>query len=334
MQLSAADDQALLAQVSSGGPPPPGDKGPSQGWIIGGVLAFILLAALVALLLFTRDDDDDSGDATPTPAGQATEVIATVTPESTATAEAPTATLAPEEPTATPEPPTATPEPTATEVPPTETPEPTATATEEPEPTATEEPEPTATEAATTPVPSPGQLAYEANWSGGAADWQLTDGWTAENGVLVADGAVAQPLLAPFQPPTANYAVEADLVLANLDQCNTIAGAFSHVSEQSNIGGTFSAGYVGGACADGWRIDAVQQNSQNRDTLVEGDFALNDQAHVYRLEVQGDQIRLFIDGAFVGEATDDRWPDAGSAGIYLSGPLQVTVNAFRVFTLP
>lgn len=334
-QLAAADDQALLAQGAGGAPPdgPPSSDSSGRGWIIGGILVALLLVALLLFYFLSRDDDEDAGDATATVSTTAT------TEAGSPTAEAPTETAAPEEPTATPVPeePTATPEPeepTATPEPPTATPEPEPTETPVPEPTATPEPEPTATEAQVTPVPVPGDLVYQADWSTGANDWQLTDGWTAENGTLIADGSTAAPLRSPFQPTSPNYAVEAQLTLANLNQCQTVAGVFSRVTEQTDVGGSHLAGYIGGACADSWRIDRVNDINDNRDNVAEGDFAPGDQSHVYRLEVVGDQLRLFIDGVFAGEGTDNRWTEAGVPGIYLDGDVQVTVNAFSVFALP
>lgn len=318
----------------SGRPPRPPDRGISGGWIAGGVLAFAVIVGLVALILLTRDDDDDA-NATAT-IGQATEV-ATATPEPAATPSEPTSTVAPEEPSATPEPPTATPEPTVTPEPPTATPEPEPTPTEESQPTATPEPEPTATvipSEPATPVPTEGELVYEADWSGGENDWLLAEGWAALDGTLIADGNVAAPLLSPFQPESADYAVEAELSLLDVDQCATVAGVFARVTEQSNVNETFPAGYIGNVCATDWLIEAVNENNDNRDTLARGEFTLDDQPHVYRLEVEGDQIRMFVDGEFVGEATDQRWTNAGGAGIYLDGALQVTVSAFRVYALP
>jgi DNA-binding CsgD family transcriptional regulator len=338
VQLVAADEAALLAQQPATTPPPSGNKSRS-GWVAGGILAGVILLALIVFAIASRnngdDDDDNQGAATAT-TGQATGAASTATTAGEPTAEA-TATTA-EEPTATEEPPTATTEPTATEEPPTATTEPTAT--EEPptattEPTATKEP-PTATTEPTpvvTPQPAPGDVAYQSDWANGPGDWQLTDGWTDQGGQLVADGATAAPLLAPFTPAGPNYAVEVQLTLANVSGCDTLAGPFARVTQQSNIGGTFPAGYMGNVCAQGWRIDATNKNSDNRDTLASGAFTLDNQPHTYRLEVNGTQIRLFIDGTFAGEATDDRWSDGGQVGIYLNGNIQVTVASFKVYTL-
>jgi DNA-binding CsgD family transcriptional regulator len=333
-QLAAADDQVILAErgVVAPAPDSAADEQRRTLYIAGGILALVLVIALVVLLLALNDDDDEddaAADETAT-AGQATEVAPTATAEAAPT-EAPTATAEPEA-TPTPEPPTATAEPTATEEP-TATPEP---PTPTPEPTATTPPEPTATTVAPTPAPQPeqGELVYTADWSAGAGDWQLTDGWSAADGAIAGDGSTATPLLSPYQPEQADYAIEAEFAVADISGCDGLAGIFGRVSDVTAGDDEFPAGYIGGVCEDEWRIDTIREIADTRDTLASGDLELDDQPHVYRLEMVGERIRLFIDGIFAGEATDDRYTDSGGAGIYIDGDLQVTVRAFRVFTLP
>jgi len=350
-ELTDADDLALLSQ--HGDAPPPSDGDGRQRWILGGVLAFVLVAALLALLFFMTDDDEDDGDTEAEI--EATEEVATETAEAALepTAE-PTATV--EEPTETAEP---DPEPTETEVPPTETPEPdeeetevaaTETAEAEPDPTETEaaptetpdeaeptatetpeEAEPTPTEQPPAPPPAAGNLAYEADWSSDEDGWVLTEGWAIEDGELVTTAADASPLLAPFEPQQANYAVEVEMQITNLNNCNERAGVFARITEETSSAGDVLVGYAGNVCDDEWHIDAILEN--DRDSLASGDRRLQSGSHVYRLEVAGERIRLFIDDEFIGEATDERWSASGGAGIYVDGDLDVTVTEFRVFTI-
>lgn len=343
-ELTDADDAALLSQ--HGGAPPPGDDG-RQRWIIGGVLAFVLIAALVALLMFIDDENgDDVNDADITPTTEEATATAVAVIPATATTEAPTATPEPE-PTATDVPATETPEPvdeegtavaatetaaaqpepTATDVPPTETPTPVA-------PTATATvatPEPTPTVPAPTPPPAAGTLAYEADWSTGDDGWDLTDGWAIQGGNLVTTSAAAEPLLSPFDVQQADYAVEIEMVITNLNNCDERAGVFARITEGSTPAGAVLVGYAGSVCDDEWHIESVLED--DRESLADGARPLATGSHVYRLEVAGQRIRLFIDNTFVGEATDDRWDETGGAGIYIDGDLNISVTAFRVYTL-
>jgi DNA-binding CsgD family transcriptional regulator len=343
-ELTDADDGALLSQHAGGLPPSGGDG--RQRWVLGGVLAFVLVAALLALLFILTDDDDGDDDDDTTADEQATEVVETVTVaaalEPTATVEVPTETPEPE-PTETAVPATETPEPDeeATEEAATETAEtePTATeaaptaTTEEAEPTATDTPEPgepTPTEQAPAPPPASGNLAYEADWSSDEDGWLLTDGWAIENGELTTTNTDAAPLLAPFEPQQADYAVEVEMIITNLNNCNERAGVFARVTEESSQSSNVLVGYAGSVCDDEWLIESVLAN--DRDTLERGDRRFETGSHVYRLEIAGDRIRLFIDGDFTGEATDDSWNEAGGAGIYIDGDLDLTITEFRVFT--
>lgn len=353
--LTAADDAALLAERGEGPPPEPPSGGGYEGWLIGAGLVALLIIVLIALLaIFDNEDEhDNAGDATAT-VGIATEALATPTPQDDVTPEAPTASSVPQEPTATTAPteaPTATPEPepTATDVPPTETPEPeptdtpepeptntptkepTATPTKEPtkEPTETPEPEPTATDIPGAPTPVPGALAYEANWSAGDDGWDLTEGWEIRNQHLSA-GAGAQPLVGPFTPVAADYAVEIELKATEVTTCDDLIGPFARVGDPAEASDPLT-GYAGVVCNDEWRILAVTNDGVQ--TLASGDHNLNEQAHTYRLEVQGEHLRLFADNKFVGEAQDNRWTEPGRAGVFISGDLDAEISAFRIFAL-
>jgi cell division septation protein DedD len=348
------DAQPTQPIATPPGTPPPGDNDGRQRWIIGGVLAFVLAAALLALLLFR--EDDDNGDDTEAEE-QATEEVAT---ETAMAAVEPTATVV--ELTATPEPePTETevqateapepdeeeetevaatetaeakPEPTETEIAPTETAEaakPTATKTPEKaeptqEPKPTGEPKPTATEEEPEPTPDDSDLAYEADWSSGSNGWNLTGGWAIENGQLTTTGNAA-PLLAPFEPQRANYAVEMTMTITGLNGCDERVGVFARVTQSGKV----PVGYAANVCDDEWHIDAVL--ADDRDSLANGDRPLESGSHDYRIEVAGERIRLYIDDEFIGAAADNRWNEAGRAGIYVDGDVQVTVSAFRVFLL-
>jgi hypothetical protein len=67
--------------------------------------------------------------------------------------------------------------------------------------------------------------------------------------------------------------------------------------------------------------------------LASGEHMLDNEPHVYRFEVNGNQLRFFIDGAFIGETTNDRYGEAGSAGIYLGGNHRLTIRELKVFDL-
>lgn len=345
LNLVKSDDAALIAQRGGG------DENGAviRNWMYGiaAAVAILLVAILAAILIFSGDDDDDDqADADATATALAAMQAETPTEEEEAVEE-PTATETPTEPEPTPEPEaTATPEPTD-EPEPTETPEPTATveeptATPEPEPTETPVEEPTvaptdtpAPEPPPAPAPQPGNEVFAADWSGGAGDWVLPPTWTVENGVLSGAGPDAGPVVAPFEPGGADYAVTAVMAIESLANCDDmLAGPFARVTMVTAEAGDYPAGYIGGVCEGEWRIEAVDEDENQRDELASGDLSseidVDDGPHTFRLEVAGDTIRLFIDDVFAGEATDNRFDEAGQAGVYFEGDTQVEVEEFRV----
>ena len=260
-------------------------------------------------------------DTTPTAAAGGTpSVVAAATtpaPQLTATPE-PTATVAP----------SATPEPTATPEPPTATPEP-ATAT--PEPTATPA-EPTAQP---TPQPAAGTQVYAADWSAGAGDWQLPEGWLIENGALVAaGGATPSAAAAPFTLPNANYAVEVELAIqAAPGGCDAFVGIVGRAMLDTGGETPVPTGVLTGLCPEQWVLGVLAAGSDAPQVLAQSAFTPADAAHLYRMELAGNRVRLFIDGAFAGEATFDGLSEPGSAGLYLDSGYGVTVSAFRIFEI-
>jgi hypothetical protein len=192
---------------------------------------------------------------------------------------------------------------------------------------------PTPTPAPSTPTPQPGQQAYAADWSEGAADWSLPDGWSVENGTLVSTGAGTANLVAPFAPTGQNYAVEVELAVEGGADCPATVGVFARWVPVAGSATEFQSGYLAGVCTTEWEIALITDTFENQEQIANGDHQLDNNQHTYRFEVNGSQLRLFIDGDFIGEATNDQYDQAGVPGIYVGGPFQLTVENFRIFEL-
>jgi len=273
-----------------------------------------------------------TSSATATTAGSAT---AGVTETTSQTAETPTVAESPsteatapvaETPT---EAPTNTPLATATSAPThTPAPSPTTEPTHTPEPT--QAPEATATSG---PPPTDGSLAFEADWSAGAGAWQLPEGWTVDNGALVANSADPHPVAAPYDPSSANYAVEATIaVTGGTFTCDQTVGLFARavtVTPEGQDG--FPVAMIGSFCPERWEVSVVGDATGTRTVAAQGPFDPGSTAHTYRLEVSGAEYRLYIDGVFAGQGTDDRFGDPGQAGLYVPGGVQVQITSFKIF---
>jgi quercetin dioxygenase-like cupin family protein len=239
---------------------------------------------------------------TPTPIPTAT-AIPTATPLPTATP-IPTATPTPA-PTSTPVP-TATPAPTSTPVPPTSTPEPTSTPVPTPTPT---------------PLPAAGTVLYEADSSGGFEDWDLSGGWLYFDGILVNDGGGGL-IVAPYAPTGLhNYAVEAEIELVEY-------GSYGNTFGVSAWGRSVSGGFGTGGYGKIWLDQEV--------IAAEGSSgSLGPDWHTYRLEVDGNEARLLIDGAIALAVVDNRLLSISGEGVGVWGDsgMQINLASFRVIAL-
>lgn len=229
-------------------------------------------------------------------------------------------------PTPTPSPtPSPTPEPTPSPTP-SPTPEPTATPSPSPspEPTLSPTPEPTPT-----PVPVAGTVLYEADTSGGLAEWSGAGGWQTVGGMLVNDGTSDAPMFigAPFQPSTPDYAVEVELQWAR-------GGKAFGVVARGGDGAGYWAGFAPRCNERHIFLWAAPLDEYCWEPEVIGltEMELDSEWHTYRVEVQGNTIRVLLDGTVVIETSDNRYLSPGQVGLWSDGA-QVSVRSFSVIAL-
>jgi serine/threonine-protein kinase len=210
----------------------------------------------------------------------------------------------------------------------------TAGPTLEPSPTAT----PTSTPNSTptppaTPTPAPTlaqQWPYVADWSAGLNGWSKSNGFDVRYGQLVNDGTGALQIpgaQAPVLPPTANYAVEAQIRLVS--GC----GSFGLVARWDGTVGGYALGVRGcntlaltAAGSTDWLYSAPGTPMASAPWNPAG-------VHTYRLEVRDADITALVDGKPQFTHTDLQFPDAGRVGLWCSGP-QIVVVSFKVEPLP
>ena len=235
--------------------------------------------------------------------------------------------------------PTATPMPTATPLP-TMTPIPTATSepTATPEPTITPTPEPTPT-----PVPQAGDILY-ATGEDGFEGWTIGGGYQVVGDMLVNDGTnedPAQYIPAPVDLGNrSDYAVEVEMQLVRGDS-GTGFGMVARATDQ----GAYWAGSCDGVYAGefGHYIAAGERSyepvaawfCEPRGSSLRIAFAPAEPDtdwHTYRLEVQGNTLRLMVDGALVLETVDNQFLEPGQVGLF-SYATQASFRNFRVIAL-
>jgi hypothetical protein len=172
---------------------------------------------------------------------------------------------------------------------------------------------------------------YQANDAQGWKDWQLSTGWSAlGNGLLVSNntGGGSNVALAPYQPETANYAVEAEIQIPNTD--NGSFGIFARSSYQYQ-GSIYQA-----ITYQGYNYTVFNQYAELTGPVAQQPIpvpiSLDTGWHVYRIEVKYNVITLFLDGKQLQQVTDNTYLSSGKVGIFASAA-QVDVRSFKVFTL-
>jgi hypothetical protein len=151
------------------------------------------------------------------------------------------------------------------------------------------------------------------------ADW-TGPGWTYADGILANDGTgiANRPwLAAPFVPPDGPYAVEARIRVRGLASgvCEQSFGVVAGGSGGIVWGGGVVFGCDGAAHARVTDVTDVT-DGYNRDRVLEtAAFDPGDDWHIYRLEVDGNRLRLLVDDRLVLEASDDESVQDGEPGV-------------------
>src|SRR6266540_4242010 len=192
---------------------------------------------------------------------------------------------------------------------------------------------PTPTQTAT-PAPKPGDVLYEADWSSGMNGWVGTKDWKSVSGMVVNDGTnnfANGVVIAPYQPGSiADYAVETEIQVIRGGCHSDSFGVLVRAPEQGGylVGARPTEGC--GPTAELWMWDDT--SLLRRTDVKRRDFSIDTEWHKYRVEVQDNKIRLFVDGGLVLEAIDNRYVDGGKVGMW-SLNIPFNVRSFKVIKL-
>lgn len=173
---------------------------------------------------------------------------------------------------------------------------------------------------------TPSGVLYQADTSGGLAEWAGGDGWQTVSGMLVNDGT-GEGLFkaAPFEVPMTDYAVEVEM------QWVRDGDSFGVVARLGEVRGYYAGYYDGNDCR--YDFEAIcLWGADNEEPIAKTDLLLDSEWHVYRLEVQGNAVRVFVDGTLVIETSDNSFLTAGKAGLWSDGA-QVNIRRFTVIAL-
>ncbi len=173
-----------------------------------------------------------------------------------------------------------------------------------------------------TPSYAPGTVLYTADWSHGLGGWHAPQGWSIVQGQLQVNSLPDTTLTVPYMPTTSNYAIEVDVqVVKVLKQSDN---KFHVVVPSTSGGDGFDAGFqslhqpVYRPTPDFYTgfAQTIAKNLDVNAGIQEIDFVPGKRMRTYRIEVSGNQVTLFVDGAEVSTSTSLK-------SAFSSGPIQL-----------
>ena len=187
-----------------------------------------------------------------------------------------------------------------------------------------------------TPV-KPGTVLYTANWSTGMDGWSGGTEWKASQNMLLSDGSNCcggpeSIVVAPYQPGNiADYQVQARIQFIQADTlCNGYSFGVMLRMDASENGYEGAVNLANGACTLNQAKATVRVN--NTTELGHKPFIPGTGWHVYTVQVQGDQITMFIDGVQMLAAIDNTHLTGGQVGLE-DFNVQMNISSFQVIAL-
>ncbi len=182
-----------------------------------------------------------------------------------------------------------------------------------------------------THVSQPGTVLYQEDGSDGWQGWALSSDWRiVDNNKLLSDDGSAgsnqagPSAIPPFTIPAGvqNFAVEANITLPQ-----PLYNAHFSLTACGSTASSGWQGYEGLETGDTALIFADHNN------LAQTNFNPGTGPHLYRLEIKGNVITLYIDHALVVQATDNTFLPCGSQVGMVSSLAIVHVSSFKVIQL-
>jgi hypothetical protein len=162
-------------------------------------------------------------------------------------------------------------------------------------------------------------------------DWSLLSNWKHLNGMLVSDGtgpgegSTLTPAYAPYLPPTADYAIEAEVQTVE----NTYSGTFGPVIRATTDN---KNGYIGlvTRAYNGWTASNICYLQNSECKALGQVYTPDTKWHIYRLEARGNIISFLVDNALLTTLSDNRYLNTGLAGFVTINKEQLQMRNFKV----
>ena len=192
--------------------------------------------------------------------------------------------------------------------------------------------------------PETANVLYETGTKRGVfEDWSLssTPDWQRLKGMLLNDGtrggAGFAPIFAPYRPTSADYAVEAEIRVIREGNSFGVVVRADIQPDGRKVG--YAVGMGQNLARPVQRstticyLNGVMSPFIRNDCIGEGEiFPPGTDWHIYRIEANGNEIRLLIDKKVIINMRDNRFLSAGRVGLW-SSEYQLEVRNFKVIAL-
>lgn len=203
----------------------------------------------------------------------------------------------------------------------------------------TSSPSPTSRASATTPTLPAGTVLYQADWSRGFAQWQVTAGWMAMHGYLQSDATQNISITAPYRPVVSNYAVELRLQVVRVPEdggffslsANPMPGRDGYDAAVSNL---LKPGHTTGGLAPELGIMIDPLSSMDVGSVQVKDYDPGADWRSYRVEVREWAATFLVNGARNSQAVSTKTDYLSNGPIHLTcGGVILRVSNFRIVAL-
>lgn len=188
----------------------------------------------------------------------------------------------------------------------------------------------------TAPAVPKGTVLYRANWSHGLDGWQGPKAWSVVGGQLVTNSLTSTSIVVPYRPTVANYALETRVqfarVLVNIHNNFTIY-ANDEPGKDGYEAQVYQLALREPSLPPPGYADIATDKLDMSAGFQQVDFVPATIWHTYRIEVQGNQATLFVDGTKLSRSISTLNAISNGPLGLLSMGFALRVSSFTITTL-
>jgi hypothetical protein len=183
-------------------------------------------------------------------------------------------------------------------------------------------------------APPKGTILYNADWSKGNDQWNITNEWNTTDGILVNNGNAGSNsiILAPIKITTANYAIDARIEIPN----NTSIYDFGIIVGSDGNRNGYACYMFGSHNGPNGSVNITDDLSVLYPDLItplqSHLYQVDANWHTYRVEVRGVQITFLIDNQQLLQISSSNSSSVREVGL-IDARSVINVSSFKVASL-